>query len=103
MIVSSVELTGLVKVQHRGDVSEHVKNNSVEPHVLSVPIHRIASDNDPVIRFPRFHPEAAAGDDVLRIRPCMPEWFNRPLMNDAEEMVGHKANEIRGRLNQRDA
>src|SRR5207245_978418 len=79
------------------------ENDTLEFDVGGVPVYRVAHDNYPVVGLMRFQLEWPAGDDAAGIGPGVAELFDRLLINCAEELMRHQADEKRSRLGQTDA
>ncbi len=89
VIVHGVELARLVEIKHGRIFDEHVEDDVIEFHFTRVPVHRIAGDDDTVVRLPCFQLERAAGNNVLGISPGVAKLFDGLPMNHAEEWMRH--------------
>ncbi len=102
VVVQRVNLARLVQIHHRRRVFHWVERDRFEPHVLRIPILRIADVDELVVRLPGLQRERAARDDVLRLRPCLAVGLDGLARDGAEELMRDQPGKERHGLRERE-
>ena len=98
VVVHRVEFTSLVQTHHGRIVGQQIENNLVEPHMTSVPVLRIARDDDAIIMAPGFQLEWPTGYDIAGFSPRAAKLLDRFLMEGPEKLMRHHADKVWDRL-----
>ena len=102
VVVQRVDLARLVQIHHRRRVFHGIERDRFEPHVLRIPILRIADVDELVVRLPGLQRECAARDDVLRLRPCLAVGLDGLARDGAEKLMRDQPGKKRHGLRERE-